>query len=206
VPRGQVWRGTPTKEHIMRSKSVKRFKTALAAFAALALSTAAYAETHQLTGNLVAPAGTARRAGSEPVMIHIDHYTEDAEVQRLQGILQQKGPNALRDALWDQEAGYLRIGGSLGYPIAAARSHPAPDGGTIIRLMIDRPIAQYEVINNLRTVDYPFAFVEIKLDRNGRGDGQFYQAAKVRMTGNDRLEVENYSPQPLKLLAVRAVR
>jgi hypothetical protein len=183
----------------MSSKSV----LALAFSTALALSTAAFAET-QFTGNLVAPAGTARHTGTAPVLIHIDHYTEDAQVQRLQGILQQKGPDALREALWDQEAGYLRIGGGLGYPIAAARSHATPDGGTIVRLMIDRPIAQYEVINNLRTVDYPFAFVEIKLDRNGKGDGQFYQAAKVSMTGNDTLHVENYSPQPLKLLNVHA--
>jgi hypothetical protein len=181
-----------------RSKSVM----ALTISAALALSTAAFAET-QFTGTLVAPAGTAVRTGSAPVVIHIDHYTEDAQVQRLKGILQSKGSSALRDALWDQEAGYIRIGGSLGYPIAAARSHQAPDGGTIIRLMIDRPIAQWEVINNLRTVDYPFAFVEIHLDRNGKGAGEFYQAAKVSMTGNDQLNVENYSPQPLKLLAVQ---
>lgn len=180
-----------------RSKSVMAF----AFSAALALSAAAFAGT-QFTGNLVAPAGTAARSGTAPVVIHIDHYTEDAEVQRLQGILQQKGANALRDALWDQEAGYIRIGGSLGYPIAAARSHKTPDGGTIVRLMIDRPIAQYEVINNLRTVDYPFAFVELKLDRTGKGEGQLYQAAKVSLTGDDRLEVENYSPQPLRLLAV----
>lgn len=183
----------------MRSKSVM----ALAFSAALALSTAAFAET-VFTGTLVAPAGTARHTGSTPVAIHIDHYTEDAQVERLKNILQQKGPDALREALWDQEAGYIRIGGSLGYPIAAARSHQLPDGGTLIRLMIDRPIAQYEVINNLRTVDYPFAYVEIKLDRTGKGDGQFYQAAKVSMTGDDRLTVENYSPQPLKLLAVHA--
>src|SRR5689334_13242620 len=129
---------------------------ALILSAALALPTAAFA-TIQFTGNLVAPAGTARHATTAPVVIHIDHYTEDAQVQRLQGILQNKGTNALRDALWDQEAGYIRIGGGLGYPIAAARSHPTPDGGTIVRLMIDRPIAQWEVINNLRTVDYPFA-------------------------------------------------
>ena len=181
-----------------RSKSVM----ALIFSAALALSTAAFAD--QFTGTLVAPAGTAVRAGSAPVVIHIDHYTEDAQAQRLQDILRRKGPDALRDALWDQEAGYIRVGGGLGYPIAAARSHQLPDGGTLIRLMIDRPIAQTEVINNLRTVDYPFAYVEIKLDRHGKGDGQFYQAAKVSLTGKDQVEVENYSPQPLKLLGVQA--
>jgi hypothetical protein len=182
-----------------RSKSVM----ALILFAALALSTAAFAET-QFTGNLVAPSGAARHPGTEPVVIHIDHYTSDAETEHLAGILQSKGPNALRDALWNQEAGYLRIGGSLGYPIAAARSHPLPNGGTLIRLMIDRPIAQWEVIDNLRTVDYPFAVVEIRLGPNGQGDGDFYQAAKVSLTGNDRLHIDNYNPQPLKLLDVHA--
>ena len=181
----------------MRSKSVM----ALAFSAALALSTAAFAQT-QFTGHLVAPAGTARHTGTAPVMIHIDHYTSDAEVQHLSGILQRKGTNALRDALWDQEAGYIRIGGGLGYPIAAARVHPSPDGGEVLRLMIDRPISQREVIRNYRTVDYPFAFIEIKLDRAGRGDGDFYQAARVSLRGSS-LHIDNYSPQPLRLLSVR---
>ncbi len=37
-------------------------------------------------------------------MIHIDHYSTDAEIQKLAGILRDKGPDALRDALWDLEA------------------------------------------------------------------------------------------------------
>ena len=67
--------------------------------------------------------------------------------------------------------------------------------------MIDRPISQREVIENTRTVDYPFTFIEIKLDR--KGEGQFYAAAKVRMSG-DTLDVESFSPQPLRLLTVTA--
>lgn len=176
-------------------------KTALIALASLALSTAAFAET-LFTANLVAPAGTFARSGTAPVAIHLDHYSEEAQIDRLAGILRQKGPDALRDALWDQEVGYIRIGGGLGYPIAAARSRPDDNGGQIIRLMIDRPISQREVINNSRTVDYPFAFIEIKLDAKGQGTGEFYQAAKVSLNG-DTLKVENYSPQPLKLLAVK---
>ena len=180
---------------------MKLSKTALVALASLTLSTAAFAET-VFTANLVAPAGSFSRTGTAPVAIHIDHYSEDAQVDRLAGILQQKGPNALRDALWDQEVGYIRIGGGLGYPIAAARSHDE-NGGRVIRLMIDRPISPREVINNSRTVDYPFAYVEIKLDAKGQGTGEFYQAAKVSLKG-DTLTVENYSPQPLKLLGVKA--
>jgi len=183
----------------MRSRSV----TAFFISAALALSTAAFAST-ELTGNLVDPAGHFGRSRSNtaPVMIRIDHYSEDAEVEHLAGILKAKGPDDLQDALWDREVGYIRVGGGLGYPIAVARSHEQPDGSRIIRLMMDRPISPREVINSAHTLDYPFGFIEIKLDANGKGQGTFYQAAKVKITG-DRLDVENYSPQPLKLLAVQ---
>jgi hypothetical protein len=185
-------------------KSSALFRTVSFLLVALVLpAAAALAQSHgeQFTANLVDPAG-AFGATTAPMVIHIDHYSSDAEIQQLATVLQQKGPNALRDALWDKEVGYLRIGGGLGYPIAVARSHPAPNGGRLVRLMIDRPISPREVINNSRTVDYPFGFIELKLDASGKGEGTFYQAAKVKLSGG-KLDIENYSPQPLRLLAVR---
>lgn len=182
-------------------------RTTLLVFIMLVTSVIAFAQQpgggEQFTANLVDPAGTFGRfrSNTAPVVIHIDHYTSDVEVQQLTTILQQKGPNALRDALWNEEAGYIRVGGSLGYPIAAARSHPTDNGGRIIRLMLDRPISQREVINNTHTLDYPFGFIEIKLDANGKGEGDFYQAAKVAISGG-KLDIDNYSPQPLRLLGV----
>jgi hypothetical protein len=186
------------------------FRTVLLTLAlALVASVATFAQPQgdrgeRFTANLVDPAGHfARRGGTTaPVMIHIDHYSSDAEVQRLTGILSRQGPDALRDALWDEEVGYIRVGGGLGYPIAAARSRETPEG-RVVRIMIDRPISQREVINNTRTVDYPFSYIELTLDRNGKGEGQFFQAAKVSLT-NDTLKVESYSPQPLRLLGVHA--
>lgn len=187
-----------------QTKTPALFRTVFFVLAALAAS-AAFAQPHgeQLTGNLVDPAGTLGhfRSNTAPVVIHIDRYAEDADVNRLAGILKQKGPDDLRETLWDQEDGYIRIGSGLGYPIAVARSHATPDGGRIIRLMMDRPISQREVIDNAHTLDYPFGFIEIKLDAQGKGEGTFYQAAKVSITGG-KLDVESYSPQPLKLLAV----
>ena len=186
------------------------FRTVLLTLAlALVASAASFAQPQgdrgeQFTANLVDPAGHfGRRSGNTaPVVIHIDHYSSDAEVQTLTGILSQKGPEALRDALWNQEVGYIRVGGSLGYPIAAARMRDTPEG-RVLRIMIDRPISQREVINNTRTVDYPFSYIEVKFDQSGKGEGQFFQAAKVRML-NGTLDVESYSPQPLRLLGVRA--
>jgi len=185
-----------------------RLGTALAAVLLLATSLTASAQQpkggEQFTANLVDPTGSfgRHRSNTAPVVIHIDHYTSDVEAGQLKDVLQQKGPEALRDALWDEEAGYIRIGGGLGYPIAAARSVPTDDGGRIIRLMIDRPISQREVILNTHTLDYPFAYVEIKLGADGKGQGDFYQAAKVSLTNDNTLHIDNYSPQPLRLLGV----
>jgi hypothetical protein len=189
-------------------KNSARLGTALAAALMLATSVTAFAQQprggEQITANLVDPAGTFGRhtSNAAPIVIHIDHYTSDVEAGQLKDILQQKGPDALRDALWNDEAGYLRIGGGLGYPIAAARSHPTDDGGRIIRLMIDRPITQRELFRSAHTLDYPFGFIEIKIDASGNGEGQFYQAAKVSLNG-DTLHVDGFNPQPLRLLAAK---
>ena len=180
-------------------------RTILLVLAALVLSAvSAFAQSHdQFTANLVDPAGHFGRFRSNTarVVIHLDHYSAQTDIDRLSGVLRQKGPEALRDALWNEEVGFIRVGGGLGYPIAAAVSRPGENGNRVVRIMIDRPISQREVILNTRTVDYPFTFIEIKLDASGKGQGQFFAAAKVKMKG-DTLEVESYSPQPLRLLGV----
>ncbi|MFL6196036.1 MAG: hypothetical protein ACJ75H_17785 [Thermoanaerobaculia bacterium] len=173
---------------------------------ALFLSAAAFGQARggdQFTANLVDPQGGSRGVTTRPVVIHIDHYSSEADLQRYAGILNRKGANGLRDALWDQEVGYIRIGGGLGYPIAVARSRPAKGGGRTVRIMLDRPISFSEAAYGGRTRDYPFTFIELTLDKgNGRGAGEFYALAKVRLSGNT-VDVESYSPQPLRLLSVR---
>ena len=158
------------------------FRAALLTLALALSASAVFAQPHgeQIMANLVDPAGHfGHRAGSTaPVIIHLDRYSSDAEVQTLAGILSGKGPDALREALWNQEVGYLRVGGGLGYPIAAARSRETPTG-RVIRMMIDRPISQREVLNSTFSSDYPFSYIEITLDRSGKGEGQFFAAAKV---------------------------
>lgn len=176
-------------------------KTAFLAIAVFLISGALNAQPRgeQFSGVLVNLIG----GSSAPVVIHIDHYSSDDEVARLKGILAGKGPDALRDALWDLEAGYIRVGGGLGYPIAVARSKPDGKGGRLIRLMLDRPISFRELANNTRSTDYPFTYLELNLDQGGHGDGKMIAAAKVSLTGDNSVEIESLGTQPIRILQVK---
>jgi hypothetical protein len=183
----------------MKKKARKIACASMLALAIVLVAAAAPAQTgkEQFTATLASLQG----GGTTPVVIHVDRYSTDAEVQKLAGILSNKGPEGLRDALWDLERGYIRIGGGLGYPIAVARSRQTGTG-RVVRLMMDRPISFREAVNNTRSTDYPFGYIEIKLDQNGKGEGQFFAAAKVTLTAGT-VDIESYSPQPLRLLNVR---
>jgi hypothetical protein len=172
----------------------------LAVVVALLVSGALGAQSHgdQFVGTLV----NLEEGASAPVVIHVDHYSSDSEVAKLKAILADKGPDALREALWNLEAGYIRVGGGLGYPIAVARSKPDGKGGRVIRLMLDRPIAFRELVNNTRSVDYPFTYVELTLDKDGNGEGKMIAAAKVSLVGNT-VEIESLGTQPIKILQVK---
>jgi hypothetical protein len=152
----------------------------------------------QFTGVLANMEG----GGTAPVVIHIDHYSSEAEVANLKQLLAEKGPNALRDALWDLEAGYIRVGGGLGYPIAAATSRPDGKGGRVIRLMIDRPLSYRELVSDSLTRDYPFSYVEFTLNGSGKGEGKFIAAAKVSITAGT-VDIESFGIQPWRLLNVK---
>jgi hypothetical protein len=178
-------------------------KTTFLALTALLVSGALVAQTHgdQFVGNIVNMEG----GGTAPVVIHIDHYSSDQEIANLKGVLAAQGPQGLRDALWDLEAGYIRVKGGLGYPVAVARSKPEAGGGRMVRLMIDRPLSFREEANSLRSADYPFSYIEIHLDAGGKGDGKLIAAAQVSLEGNI-VEIKSLGVQPFKLLDVHSSR
>jgi hypothetical protein len=176
-------------------------KTTFLALAVLLVSgsLAAQSRGDQLVGNIVNMEG----GGTAPVVIHIDHYSSDQEIANLKGVLAAQGPQGLRDALWNLEAGYIRVKGGLGYPVAVARSKPEPGGGRVVRLMIDRPLSFREEANLLRSADYPFSYIEIHLDASGKGDGKLIAAAQVSLEGST-VEIKSLGVQPFRLMDVHS--
>jgi hypothetical protein len=51
---------------------------------------------------------------------------------------------------------------------------------TIITIVIARVMPFLELYNNGRSTDYPFGFLQVSLNQEGKGSGQIMAAAKIK--------------------------
>jgi hypothetical protein len=171
----------------------------LSLMASAAAAGAAAEHADQFTGNLINTQASAH--STQPFILGIDHYATNDELQQLAAVLTSKSRYAAREALWKKTAGFLSIGGRLGYPVAEVFAFDTPTGRTLYAV-IDRPMRTFEVQYGTRSSRYPFSVVELNVDRSGRGDGTLIAAAQLRVR-DDKLEVVSLGVQPFRLLKVQ---
>ena len=144
--------------------------------------------------------------GASTVLIQIDRWSTEAERDKLRTTFLEKGPEKLLDALQDtKRVGFMRLPNSIGYDLRAAREDPLEDGGKRILILTDRRIGFREAASQQRTMDYPFTLIEIRLNKDGVGEGKMSVATKI--TWNEKknvLELENYGIEPVRLTKVTA--
>lgn len=142
------------------------------------------------------------------VDININRWSTEAERQKLITTFVEKGPNKLLDALQDQKpVGYFKLPNRLGYDLRYARQIPLEDGGRRIVILTDRPMPEWEVREQGRTVDYPFTLIEIHLKKDGTGQGKISVATKITLNKKDNtVELENYESEPVRLTNVRVAQ
>jgi hypothetical protein len=146
------------------------------------------------------------RTGATPVDIVIDRWTTDSERDNLVTIFKKKGPEALLNELQGlRRVGTISTPGSLAYDLHFARELPGEDGGRRIVLATDRPMGFFEVSRRARTVDYPFTLIDLRLDKDGRGEGKLAIAAKLTLN-QDVLVIEDYADQPVMLNEVKKTK
>lgn len=93
---------------------------------------------------------------------------------------------------------------ALGLDIRYAWQTPLPEGGRRIVLGLDRYIGFAEARNQPRTIDYPFTLIEIRVDKEGRGQGKMAVATKITFDKEkNQIVLENYSSEPVRLNNVR---
>ena len=138
----------------------------------------------------------------------VTRWSTDDEQDMLMATLFDRGPEALLDELREtRRVGYIRPPNCLGYDLRFAKEIPEKDGGRRVVLVTDRPIDFWEAANQPRSIDYPFTVIELRLTRDGEGEGRMSIATKI--TGNrvfDLIELEDYATQPVQLMGVRSSR
>jgi hypothetical protein len=146
--------------------------------------------------------------------IRVDTWSTEAERQKLIATFLDKGQDKLLAMLKDLKVkGRLRIPGRqgpdpnqtrLGWDLRFAMRTPLEDGGTRILIATDRYMSFAEVRNQPRTVDYPFTFLDIRLTKDGTGEGKMAVATQLQFDKKKNTIVfENYSTEPVRLTNVK---
>ena len=154
--------------------------------------------------NMGAP-GPAR---VDRVEIVVNQWSPRAQRDRLIGVLFERGPEKLLDALQDlPKVGYFKTPETLAYDLRYAQRTTLPDRSERIVLATDRNVRFWEAARASRTLDYPFTIIELRFDGDGRGEGKMSLATKVTADKkNNAIELENWGTQPVLLKDVKRER
>jgi hypothetical protein len=139
--------------------------------------------------------------------IVIERWSTDEEKQKLLDTLVEKGEDKLMDMVQDikPRAGFIRTTQSLGWDIQVARYGELPSGGYRILFVTDRPMSFYELQNNTRSRDYDFMVCEIRLNKEGKGEGKLAAGTKITYDKDKKqVTLENYGIEPVRLTSVTA--
>jgi hypothetical protein len=137
--------------------------------------------------------------------IAVERWSTDEERDRLRATLMQKGSSALLSDLQKirPRAGYIKSPDSLGWNIYYAREQPTSDGGRRIILATDRPMGFWEIMNRPRSTEYEFTLAEIRLNKDGKGEGKIVTPAKIVWNKEkNAIEITNYGTEPVRLTRV----
>jgi hypothetical protein len=149
--------------------------------------------------------GTPGPTGAGTVEITIDNWSTDAQRDQLMKTLIEKGPEKLLDTLQKMpRVGSIRTPNSIGYDLHYARKNPLEDGGDQIVLATDRYIGFWEAANRPRTVDYPFTLIEMRVGKDGVGEGKMSLFTKITYDKKkNQIVLEDYGSQPVLLTQVK---
>lgn len=149
--------------------------------------------------------GTGGTVGGKtlPFDFRVTRWTTDGEVEELAALLKNKGADELRRALEKLDVGRINPVGSVGNQIAVARKRTV-GSDTLITIVTARTMPFMELYRGGRSTDYPFGFLQVKLNDKGEGTGQIMAAAKIRFDKKKgQYEIESYGNQYIKATNVR---
>ena len=178
------------------------------AAAALAVALGSTSPIAQTAERFTAAAINMNRGAASSIEIVINRFSTKAEQERLMSTMLERGPEKLLNTLQDlPRVGYFRTPDSLAWDVHYATKVPGSDGGERVTLITDRRIGFWEASRQPRSIDYPFTVIELRLNRDGEGEGKMSVATKIIADKDSNTVVlENYDLQPVLLTNVKRER
>src|SRR6476619_5455726 len=192
----------------MTTNSARKYSVALAFAAFATFSMLGSAQTMGWPEKYTANAVNLEMGAQVPIDIAVEHWSTPAQRDKLMSVLLNQGPEKLLDVLKDMpHVGYFNTPGNLRWELRYAWKTAQPDGGERVVLATDRPISFREASRQSRTPDYPFTVIELRLNKDGEGEGMMSLATKIipDKEGNT-VTLENWGTQPVQLKLVRRER
>jgi hypothetical protein len=195
----------------MRSIIVRTCLVCIAGLFVITMLPASYAASfnralikEEYTGTVIGVGG-ALGGVSRPFTLSIEGVSSSAEANRAVAVLAEGGQDALMKELQGKRLGYFSMGADLGRDLNFVQETPTADGGRRIVVLFERWMNTFEIRYGTRSEDYPFTYLELTVDRNGKGQGTLIPAARItfdKKHGN-QIDVENFGIYPAQLAGVQ---
>ena len=139
------------------------------------------------------------------VQIQITRWSTDAERDRVNAALVEKGEASLLDVISKlPTVGTLRAPDSVGHPLRYARRTTSGPNGENILIITNRPMSFGEIRNAPPSRDYPFTVIRLRVNSTGQGDGELIIASRIMADKVTKdIAFENFSAGIVKLQNVR---
>jgi hypothetical protein len=167
------------------------------------LLTADHEGKETFTGTIVGIGGELGGV-TRPFTLTIKGQTSDEEAAHFIDVLKSGGQEALLRAIHKEDLGQFAVEGNVGRKINAVREHRT-EHGRKITLVFERWLRMFELRYGTRSEDYPFSYVELYIDDDGKGEGSIIPAAKIYFDNKERntVAIENFGIYPARLANVR---
>jgi hypothetical protein len=156
-------------------------------------------DTKETFSAFLNPTGTPTGA-TTPIQIVIKQFTSDDDANQYKGVLKSEGQNALMEKIKKNNVGFCRIGDNIGQTLLAARSVLLPSGDRRVTAIYGSVTGNYQVRQASKVGEYPFAFVEMVIKPDGKGEGMLVPAIGARVKDDGSLDLESFGAYPLRMM------
>lgn len=134
---------------------------------------------------------------SIPFTLEIDGETPQEQVERYRQILETKGPADLLQAISGSKLGTFTLEGTPAHDLNFVQVRPQQKGRSIT-VLFERWIHVFELSNAGKLKDYPFTYIQLFVNDDGKAEGSLVTAAKINLN-NDIADVQEFGSFPVHL-------